>query len=143
MTRNDRYIGLSIAAVTAALLTVGGTAAEALAGKKQAPAAEATPGSTLEEAGLRFESARLLSDADRSAGLEDALQITNRALQHGTEDEKAAARFLSGEIRCGLGHYGEAADEFSRAEGAFRKTPFADDAAFAAIQAMEANGKDA
>ncbi len=144
MTRNDRYIGFSIAAVAAAMLTVVGTTTPALAGKKQAAAAEAAPGSNLlQESGLRFESARLLNDADRPAGLEDALQITNRAIQHGSEDEKAAARFLSGEIRYGLGRYGEAADEFSRAEGAFRKTPFADDAAFAAIQAMEANGKDA
>ena len=143
MTRNVRYIGFSIAAVAAAFLTVAGTAGPALAGKKQAPAGEAAPGSTLEEAGLRFESARLLGDADRAAGLEDALQITNRAIQHGSDDERAAARFLSGEIRCGLGRYGEASDEFGRAEGALRKTPFADDAGFAAIQAMEAAGKDA
>ncbi|HYQ88918.1 MAG TPA: tetratricopeptide repeat protein [Candidatus Binatia bacterium] len=143
MTRTYRRIGFSLAALVAATLAVTGAATEALAGKKQAPAGETAPGNTLEEAGLHFESARLLGDADRAAGLEEALQITNRAIQRGSEDEKAAARFLSGEIRCGLGRYGEASDEFGRAEGAFRKTPFADDAGFAAIQAMEAAGKDA
>jgi TolA-binding protein len=144
MTRPYRRIGFCLAALAAAALAQGGAATAALAGKKQqAPAGEAPPGSTPADAGLHFESARLLGDADRPAALEEALQITNRAIQHGSEDEKAAARFLSGEIRCGLGRYGEAADEFSRAEGAFRKTPFADDAAFAAIQATEAAGKDA
>jgi len=128
----------------AGTLLVGGLTTTAYAGAKKAPAPlEAAPGAALQEAGLRFESARLLSGADRTAALEGALQITQRAIQRGTDEEQAAARFLSGEIRFGLGRYGEAQDEFRQAEGGLRKTPFEDDAAFAAIQATEAAGRDA
>src|SRR5689334_74820 len=148
MTRIDRRATLSVAVLAAALLASAVSTPAWAGGKKQpkqpkqtAPAA--APGTTLQEAGLKFEAARLLTDADRTAGLEEALQITQRAIQHGPDDEKAAARFLSGEIRCGLGRNGEAADEFRRAEGEFKKSPFADDAAFAAIQATEAAGRDA
>jgi len=151
MTRIYRRIGFSTVAVAATALALAGASSPAAAGKKQAAAPpqaatanQAATGSTLlQDAGLRFESARLLGEADRAAGLEGALQITARAIQSGPGDERAAARFLSGEIRCGLGRYREAADEFRRAEDAFRKTPFADDAAFAAIQATEAAGNDA
>jgi len=144
MTRIDRRLALTLALAGTLLLGVSATPAWAGKNKKKDPPPQAAAsGATLQEAGLRFESARLLGDADRPAGLEEALQITNRAIQRGSDDEKAAARFLSGEIRCGLGRYGEATDEFRRAEDGFRKTPFADDAAFAAIQAMEAAGRDA
>jgi TolA-binding protein len=147
MTRIHRRIGFSTVALAATALTLAGTSSPAGAGKKQATAqSQPASGSTstaLQESGARFESARLLSDADRTAGLEDALQITTRAMQSGSDEERAAARFLSAEIRSGLGKSREAADEFRRAEAALRKTPFADDAAFAAIQATEASGNDA
>src|SRR5258705_581841 len=144
MTRIDRRLALTLALAGTLLLGVSATPAWAGKNKKKDPPPQAAAsGATLQEAGLRFESARLRGDAARPAGLEEALQITNRAIQRGSDDEKAAARFLSGEIRCGLGRYGEATDEFRRAEDGFRKTPFADDAAFAAIQAMEAAGRDA
>jgi TolA-binding protein len=127
----------------AALLALGGAAAPASAGKQQAAESRAVPGVTLKEAGLKFESVRLLSGADRATGLEEALQITTRAIDRGTTDERAAARYLSGEIRCGLDRFGEAAGEFRKAEKGFERGPFADDAAFAAIQASEAAGDDA
>ena len=148
MTRIVRRLGLPLLCLAGTLL-VGGLTAPACAGAKNPPAgaknapAEESAGVVLQEAGLRFESARLLAGADRTAALEGALQITQRAIQRGTDDEQAAARFLSGEIRFGLGRYGEAQDEFRQAEGGLGKTPFEDDAAFAAIQATEAAGKDA
>src|SRR5882672_10149594 len=123
MTRIHRRIGLSTVALAAAALALAGTSSPAGAGKKQAAAqkqaavqSQAARGSALQDAGLRFESAKLLDEADRAAGLEDALQITARAIQSGPEEERAAARFLSGEIRCGLGRYREGEDEFRRAE---------------------------
>src|SRR5258706_9335697 len=144
MTRTHRRLGYFVAALAAAALTVSSVAAPALAGKKkQPPVGDATSAATLQDAGLHFESARLLEGDARTTGLEEALQITTRAIQRGSEDERSAARFLSGEIRCGLGRHGEASEEFHRAEDGFKKGPFADDAAFAAIQAMEAAGKDA
>jgi TolA-binding protein len=148
MTRIHRRFGLPVAVLGAALV-MSAFPAPAHAGKKKAkpqpPPQQAAVSVTtqLQEAGLTFEQARLLSDADRSAGLEEALQITTRAMQRGGDDEKAGARFLSGEIRYGMQRYGEATEEFRRAEDGLRKTPFADDAAFAAIQAMEAAGRDA
>jgi len=149
MTRIHRRLGYFFAALTATALVVSSAAAPALAGKNKKakqqpePAGDATSAATLQDAGLRFESARLLEGDERTAALEGALQITSRAIQRGSEDERSAARFLSGEIRCGLGRYGEASEEFRRAEDGLKKGPFADDAAFAAIQAMEAAGKDA
>src|SRR5205085_4754641 len=109
MTRFERRGGLSVAVLAAALLASAVTT-EAWAGSRK-QTHDAAPVATLQEAGLKFESARLLGDADRPAGLEEALQITQRAIQHGPDDDKAAARFLSGEIRCGLGRYREGSDE--------------------------------
>ncbi len=141
MTETLRRTRLSLPVLAAVMvLAFAGTPAEA--GTKEGDENKAS-GSTLQEAGLKFESARLLGDAERVAGLEEALQMANRAMDRGSEDEKAAARFLSGEIRCGLGRFGEASAEFRRAEGGLKQSPFADDAAFAAIQAMEAAGNDA
>ena len=148
MTRIYRRATLSLAVLAAALLGSAVTD-PAWAGHKKkeavppksAPAA-AAPVAALQEAGLKFESARLLNDADRPAALDQALQLTQRAIQRGSDDEKAAARFLSGEIRVGQARYGDAAEEFRRAEEGLKKTPFGDDAAFAAIQAMEAAGRD-
>src|SRR5882762_3022560 len=122
MTRIVGRLALPLLCLAGTLL-VGGLTAPAYAGAKNAPAEEPA-GVVLQEAGLRFESARLLAGADRTAALEGALQITQRAIQRGTDDEQAAARFLSGEIRFGLGRYGEAQDEFRQAEGGLGKTPF-------------------
>ena len=143
MTRIPRLrrLGLPLLCLAGTLLW-GGLTSPAYAGAKQAPVEEPS-GALLQDAGLRLESARLLGNAGRTQALEEALQITQRAVQRGTDDERAAARFLSGEIRFGLGRYGEAQDEFREAEGALGKTPFADDAAFSAIQATEAAGRDA
>src|SRR6267142_611042 len=144
MTRIARIrLGFPLFGLAGTLL-VGGLTTTAYAGAKKAPVpVEAAPGAELQEAGLRFESARLLGSTDRTAALEGALQITQRVIRRGTDDEQTAARFLSGEIRFGLGRYTEARDEFRQAEGGLGKTPFADDAAFSAIQATEAAGRDA
>jgi tetratricopeptide (TPR) repeat protein len=57
-------------------------------------------------------------------------------------DRKSAARFLSGAIEYELGNYPQAAQAYTEAVGD-EKGPFADDAAFAAIEALEAAGRDA
>src|SRR5438093_6949373 len=147
MTRMKRRTPMPLPAAAllgaglAAALTL--TAASAQAGKPKAAESEQTSGATLQGAGIALESARLLPEAERTAGLEEALQVTSRAIEHGPEDQKDAARFLSGEIRYELRRFDEANGEFRRAESGFAKTPFADDAAFAAIQAHEAAGHDA
>src|SRR5438093_4970065 len=143
MTRMKRRIPMPLSVLLGATLAAALVAAPALAGKSKASESGQPSGATLQEAGFAFESARLLSEAERAAGLEEALQIASRAIEHGPDEQKDAARFLSGEIRYELRRFGEAAAEFRRAESGFEKTPFADDAAFAAIQAIEASGKDA
>jgi TolA-binding protein len=104
--------------------------------KKDAPAA-------LKEAGFAFESARLLSGADRIAALEELGQITTSALRGDlSKEEQAVASALSAQIRYELRDYRGAADEYRRAAGQMEKGPFVDDAEFASIRAMEEAGQD-
>lgn len=142
MTRIDRRTQSPAVLLGAALALLA--TSPALAGKHKPPEIKQQPAEiTVRSAGIRFESARLLGDADRPAALEQALQLTNRAIERGPDEDRAAARFLSGEIRYELHRYGEAEVEFRRAEDSMEKGPFVDDAAFAAIEAMEAAGRDA
>lgn len=134
------------ASIISAALLVGTLAAPhaALAGnrgkaevdKKNAPVA-------LKDAGIAFESARLLTGADRVAALEDLSQTTAAALRGDlSQEEQAAASALSAQIRYELKDFRGAADEYRRAAGQMGKGPFVDDAEFAAIRAQEEAGQD-
>ena len=99
--------------------------------------------STLEMIGLGLDEALRLPSPDRVGALED-LKIALDALP---DDDlsprgKAAARFLSGQIHFALGDGRRAGEEFhgSRWDGDGKS--FEDDAAFASIRAMEAEGRD-
>lgn len=141
MTRNERRIQLPVTILVGAVWAAL-AASPAVAGKSK-PAENRPPAeTTVNDAGIRFESARLAADADRSGALDEALRMTARALEHGSEDQRVAARFLSGEIRYQLRQYDRAAEEFRSAEGALDRSIFQDDAAFAAVQATEASGRD-
>src|SRR5262249_18257760 len=112
----------------------------ALAAVRHAP--EATPPS-LQSAGIAFEQARLLTGVDRLAALEQTEQSVEQVLHHGGDsNRRATASFLAGAVHYELGNYVKASDAFDKA-GADGKGPFADDAAFAAIQSLEAAGRDA
>ena len=141
MTRIERRTPVSMAALAGAVLLLA--ASPAHAGKGKAKDTRPPADVTVNEAGIRFESTRILSDAERPAALDEALRMTDRALDHATDEEKAAARYLSGEIQYGLRNYDKAAQEFKSAEKELGHTPFEDDAAFASIQAVEAAGRDA
>jgi TolA-binding protein len=104
----------------------------------------ASPSALLRDAGASYESASLLPAAARLAALEEIGRSVTSVLDRDLSDgERAAARFLSGEIRYGLGDYKAAAEEYRRAAKGEGKGAFADDAAFRAIEAVEAGGRDA
>jgi TolA-binding protein len=105
--------------------------------KKAAPAA-------LKEAGLSFESARLLEGSDRAAGLEELDRTVGSTLRGDlSKEEEAAARTLSAQIRFELQDYVGAEQGWRSAAGAMDdKSPFRDDAEFAAIHMKELQGRD-
>ncbi len=120
----------------ALLVAIGSVPAALAAGDD---ATERASAESLTQMGVTLESARLLSGADRVA----ALNELDRALaswKSRDSDERAASQFLAGEIYRELGDWKEANEAYRRASGS--RGPFADDAAFAAIQVLEAEGKD-
>src|SRR5262249_25721372 len=99
--------------------------------------------SPLADVARSYEAARMLAGADRI----NALDETDRALAQvmaGKLDAetKAQARFLSGAIDAERGQARTAYESFRASGDALGKGPWADDAAFAAIQALEAQGRD-
>jgi TolA-binding protein len=114
-------------------------AAPAVAGK----AKPAEPTATLKEIGEDFEQVRALTGTQRSAALAQAQQSLDQALRGGMDDnQRAAGRFLAASIAFELGDFAHAGVQYREAAGGL-KEPFADDADFAAIEAMEAAGDDA
>ena len=92
--------------------------------------------------GVAFEMARALPAADRLAELERLDADLAGRMKRMEEGDRAAARFLSAAILHERGNDAAAVEGFRTAAKGLEKTPFADDAAFAAIQALEAQGKD-
>jgi TolA-binding protein len=80
---------------------------------------------------------------ERGAALH-AIVTDLEALSHDdvAAENRAAARLLAGEIAYEVGDGEQARDHFRRAEKAGRDGPFADDAAFVAIRALELDGRD-
>ncbi len=90
-----------------------------------------------------FESGRLLDGAARLTALE-TVDGAAESMLRGARDphERTVAAFLCGAVRDELGRSLEAAEAYRRAQTSGEKGPFADDAAFAAIQSLEAAGRD-
>ncbi len=126
------------------VVVVGGL----LTGPPLANAAKKTPTATTpmtwRETGDAFESAQLLDDAARLLALESVEQSLTQVLRGDMDDERRTeARFLSARIRFERGDWLGAADGFDHAADAAGRGRYADDAAFAAIEAREAAGRDA
>jgi tetratricopeptide (TPR) repeat protein len=100
------------------------------------------PAEPLSAIGLAFDQTRTLPPAERAAAIA-ALdeRVTAFLKADASDDEKAAARFLQGEIYFALGRYAASQRSFDDAKKDGKKLPFADDAALASIQAMEAGGQ--
>src|SRR5262245_39897139 len=131
-------ITLAVVGATATLLTAPASAGKH---KKEAATQQAAPIATLKDAGLSFEAAMALPEADRKT----AMESLNRALgtvkdNESTDEGLAAARYLFAEIRYQVGDVKGSIEEFRAAEGQDSKGAYADDAAFAAIQALEQSG---
>ncbi|TMQ48519.1 MAG: tetratricopeptide repeat protein [Candidatus Eisenbacteria bacterium] len=124
-----------------ALLAVARAPAAAAGRQSQAAPEAATP---WKEIGDAYESSRLRAEGERLPALE-RLQASVAQVLRGPvdDDERAAARFLSARIHWDRGEFERAAEEFGEASRSAGKGPFADDGAFAAIEALEASGKDA
>lgn len=95
---------------------------------------------TLTQLGVALESARLMADAERIPALEEIERELGRWKGGQDGNERAAAQFLAGEIQRELGNLKQASAAYKKAAGG--NGPFADDAAFAAIQTLEAAGND-
>jgi len=128
--------------IAAGLLT-GAPAVQARGGGNTADARESAPTTALKDAGLRYEQARLLKDAEQVSGFEEASTTAATVARGGSDDEKASARALAATVLLDRGDALNASEEFKRAAEGFGKSVFADDESFAAIQALEASGNDA
>ena len=132
-----RAPGICSAALLAGLAVAA--AAPALAARAEAP----KPASW-RALGDGFESSRLLQGAARLRALEALDGSLAQALRGDLDDEQRhAARFLAARIDFERGDYPGAAAGFSSAANADAKSRYADDAAFASIEALEAAGHDA
>ncbi len=97
----------------------------------------------ISEVGIDLESARTLPHSERAAALTAVETAMKQASNGGvSKEQRGAAHFLWAEIRYEMGDYREAIDGFRKAEGSEKKGVFADDAAFGAILALEAQGND-
>jgi TolA-binding protein len=150
---------LPLLVAVAALVAAPGTAAAAKPEKpksaksaKAAPAAKpraakpavaAEPALGWREVGDAYESSRLLDAAARVPRLRTVEQSLALLMKGDLEEEqKLAAKFLSARLRYDQRDWERAAEGFAQAAEDGR-SPYADDAAFAAIEAMEAFGRDA
>jgi TolA-binding protein len=101
------------------------------------------PAPAVKDAGMAFEAARVLRDADRIAALEEAERLAAASARGAkSKEDEASARYLSAEIQFERGENARAAEEFRDAADKLGKSPFADDAMFQAILATEASGSD-
>jgi TolA-binding protein len=143
MTRSTNHRRLETALWLAAALLVGVLAPPASAGDEAKATAKNEAPATLGDIGAEFESALLRGAADRRAALEDVSGSLESMLKRGVPNNRRnAARFLWGEVRFALDDYKAAAQAFRETADKGKKEPFADDAAFAEVIAIEAQGRD-
>ncbi|HKQ20391.1 MAG TPA: tetratricopeptide repeat protein, partial [Candidatus Eisenbacteria bacterium] len=101
------------------------------------------PATPVKDAGMAFEGARVMRDAERVAALEEAERLATQSARGAkSKDDEAAARYLSAEIMFDRGENARAAAEFRGVTDKLGKSPFADDAMFQSILATEATGAD-
>lgn len=130
-------IKLALAVICALLLGAGAGAGLRAQEAGDGPA-------ELDRIGLDFERAMRAPAADRAEALEGLASALDALVKRGLDkDRKAAAYFLSGEIRFALADFASASALFESAARAGKDTPYADDAEFARILSMEAQGSGA
>ena len=125
--------------VSAPKVALGIVAALALA--LPARAESPTPSTDLEQIGLEMERAARLPMAEREAALQSLSARMNQVLKKSEGSNKTAAQFLWGEIRFLAGDRSKAIEMYRKAEKDGGR--YADDAAFAAVIALEGREGDA
>ncbi len=108
-----------------------------------ANAGNSQPQTSLTDLGMTFEKARRLSAVERTETLNDLDARVTAMLGDLGGSQKAAAYFLSGEIRFANGRYDDATNAFRASAKEAKDSPLAADANLARIQAEEAAGRDA
>ncbi len=141
MSARRRLSAVSLLLPSIGSLLLAVTPQAAAGAPKATRTLEAT--ATLKEVGDDFEQVRVLAGARQSAALAQAQQSLEQVLRGGVDgDRRAAARFLAGSIAFELGDYVHAGAQYREAAGGLGGGPFADDADYAAIEALEASGDD-
>jgi TolA-binding protein len=141
MTRIDRSTarGVRLALAAATLLTVASAPASRAERRETTP-----PRAELADLARDFEWARTRDGAERLSALEPLEARLTAVMREDASDEKRAAlRLLESSIAFERGDFEgarRAADQSLDRDG---KGPFGDDAAFASIRALEAQGRDA
>lgn len=98
---------------------------------------------SIRQVGIDLEWARTLPLSKREDALTTVQSAMSEAMKDGvSKDRRSAAQFLSAEIYYEKRNYRKAIDAFHKAEDADKSGVFADDAAFVAIAALEAEGSD-
>ena len=129
--------------VVAALLVLGTLPCGTVARGEGAAAPTGDARTTLRDIGRDFERLAPSDSAARLAALRSMDDGVQRLLKGGLEaDDRAAARYLSAEILTRLGDHERAREAYGRARDEAGSGPFADDAAFAEIRALESEGRD-
>jgi TolA-binding protein len=126
-------------------LMVAAACALALAGRPaRAGEDDAKPSApSLTAVGMKLDAARLAPVTDRAAGVADAARMLEAALKADIPSRrKVAALYLSAEVRYAAADYRGAAELFEQARKKDKRGPFADDADFLRIVALEAVGRD-
>src|SRR2546426_4971401 len=124
------------------LLAAASAAPPAAAGRKPQPKAAAPPpGSSLEQAARGFEAAQWVTGAERLAALASLDQSLVKIADEGGSAERAAALALAGAVRCARADFARAEDAYRKSQRGAEHGPFADDADFAAIRCLEAQGR--
>ena len=119
--------------ITLALLSMAANAAAA---------ADTNGTASLSDLGMTFEKARKLGAVERTETLNDLDARVSAMLGELSGSQKAAAYFLSGEIRFANANYDGAASAFGNARKESKDSPLAADAAMAQIQSNEAAGRN-
>lgn len=109
----------------------------------QSKDASAQTPKTLTGLGIQFEFASALTGVARKGAINSLEQPLQSVLQSDLDDaEKAAATFLFAEMEGELNRPAKARELFEKAAKEDKKGPFVDDAEFAAIRALEAEGQN-
>ena len=135
-------IATSLAAPAAAATKASKAPKATKASKAKPQPAAATPAFGLGDAARSFESAQILAGASRLEALGELDRSLPRVIEAAGPADRAAALSLAGAVRWARADFAGAEDAYRKSVKGAERSPFADDAAYAAIRSLEAQGRD-